>query len=312
MDSFDRTAEKKLDDSVLPGSHMKRVLITGANSYIGTSVENYLSRWPDQYHIDTVDMIDGSWRQMSFAGYDSVFHVAGIAHQDSGSISGKRQRLYYVVNTELAIETAAKAKADGVSQFIFMSSITVYGGDAKMGEVKVITRDTVPNPLGTYADSKLKAETGIIPLDDISFRVCILRPPMIYGPGSKGNYPILAKAARKLPFFPDIKNQRSMLFVGNLARYVKKVIDLQLSGVFFPQNAEYVCVSDMVRLISQAHGKNIRLTKVFNPILRLFSKISGLINKVFGNMVYEKSDEIIEGEVPFEESIKLTERGTKS
>lgn len=310
MNSFYRATEKQSEDIVLPGSQVKRVLITGANSYIGTSIESYLLQWPDQYHIDTIDMIDESWRQKSFAGYDSVFHVAGIAHQDTSAISGKRRRQYYAVNTDLAVETAEKAKSDGAGQFIFMSSIAVYGIFAKMGKTSIITRETVPNPSGAYADSKLKAEKGIEPLEDDAFHVCILRPPMVYGPGSKGNYLILAKAARKLPFFPDIKNQRSMLFVGNLARYVKKAIDYRLSGVCFPQNSEYVCVSEMVKQISEAHGRKIRLTKVFNPILRLFSKVVGLINKVFGGLVYEKTGERIEGEVPFEESIVLTERGT--
>ena len=102
---------------------MKRILITGANSYIGTSFEKYLKEnYPVQYQVDTVDMIDGSWREKSFAGYDSVYHVAGIAHSDNGKISEEKKKLYYAVNTELTVETAKKAKADGVKQFIFMSS----------------------------------------------------------------------------------------------------------------------------------------------------------------------------------------------
>lgn len=310
MNSFYRATEKQSEDIVLPGSQVKRVLITGANSYIGTSIESYLLQWPDQYHIDTIDMIDESWRQKSFAGYDSVYHVAGIVHRDTSAIGGVNRRHYYAVNTDLAIEVAMKAKADGVSQFIFMSSMAVYGSEAKIGETRIITRDTRLDPVSSYGDSKMQAEKGIEPLEDDAFHVCILRPPMVYGPGCKGNYPILAKAARKLPFFPDIKNQRSMLFVGNLARYVKKVIDHRQSGVFFPQNSEYVCVSDMVRQIAKTHGKTIRLTKMFNPILRLLSKVIGLVNKVFGSLMYEQEGERIEGEVPFEESIVLTERDT--
>ncbi len=164
---------------------MKRILITGANSYIGTSVEKHLLQWPEAYHVDTIDMVDGSWRKKSFEGYDSVFHVAGIAHQDSGKLTEERKQLYYKVNTDLTVDTAKKAKAEGVSQFIFMSSIIVYGASAKMGEKKVITRETKPAPEGAYGDSKLQAELGIQPLQDDTFKVCILRPPMIYGPGSR-------------------------------------------------------------------------------------------------------------------------------
>lgn len=139
---------------------MKRVLITGKGSYIGTSVEKYLTQWPDENQVDTIDMIDGSWWGKSFAGYGSVFHVAGIAHQDSRKISEERKKLYYAVNTDLTIETAKKAKADGVKQFIFMSSIIVYGLSAKIVETKVIIRDTVPASAGAYGGSKLKVELG--------------------------------------------------------------------------------------------------------------------------------------------------------
>lgn len=266
---------------------MKRILITGANSYIGTSFEKYMAQWPDVYLVDTIDMVDGSWRNQSFAGYDSVFHVAGIAHQDSGKITEERKQLYYRVNTGLTVETATKAKADRVPQFIFMSSIIIYGASAKIGRQKVITRETEPAPESAYGDSKLQAELGILPLGDASFKVCILRPPMIYGPGSKGNYPVLEKAALKLPIFPDIENQRSMLHINGLCAYVKQMIDLQVSGIHFPQNKEYVCTSRMVRSIAEENGRRIWLTRLFNPIIRLLSPVMPVIDKVFGNLVYD-------------------------
>lgn len=265
---------------------MKKILITGANSYIGTSVEKYLSQWPEAYHVDTIDMVDGSWRNKSFEGYDSVFHVAGIAHQDSGKITEERKQLYYKVNTDLTIDTAKKAKAEGVSQFIFMSSIIVYGASAKMGEKKVITRETKPAPAGAYGDSKLQAELGLNPLHSDTFKVCILRPPMIYGPGSKGNYPLLEKAALKLPFFPDVANERSMLHIDGLCAYVRQMVDIWASGIHFPQNPVYVCTSQMVREIALSTGRNIRMTKVFNPMLRLCSGRISIVDKIFGNLVY--------------------------
>lgn len=268
---------------------MKRILITGANSYIGTSVEKYLAQWPEEYHVDTIDMVDGSWREKSFAGYDSVFHVAGIAHQDSGKITEERKQLYYKVNTDLTIETSQKAKAEGVGQFIFMSSIIVYGASARMGEKKVITRDTVPAPVGSYGDSKLQAEKGIEPLNDVKFKVCILRPPMIYGPGSKGNYPLLEKAALRLPFFPDIQNERSMLHIDLLCSYIKGLIESQSAGIHFPQNPEYICTSKMVQEIARKHKRRIRMTRFFNPFLRFLSGRVSVVDKVFGNLTYESA-----------------------
>ena len=288
---------------------MKKVLITGADSYIGTSFEIYMEQF-DGYRIDTVDMIDGSWREKSFNGYDSVFHVAGIAHSDTGKVSEERKRFYYQINTDLTIETAKKAKEDGVRQFIFMSSAIVYGDSAPIGELRRITRDTPVSPANFYGDSKVQAENGLTKLADNSFHVVILRPPMIYGKGSKGNYPQLSKFAQKLPIFPNIKNERSMLYIGNLAEFVKLMIDNDENGVFYPQNSEYVATSDMVKAIARAHGKKVRLVKGTTVPLKAMSHVSGLVNKAFGNLSYDMNlSEYKQDYRKFslEESIKQTE-----
>lgn len=268
---------------------MKKILITGANSYIGTSFEKYMAQWPDQYQVDTVDMIDGSWRDKDFSGYDCVYHVAGIAHSDSGKISPEKAKLYYAVNTDLTVETAKKAKAEGVKQFIFMSSVIVYGESAPIGKSKVITKDTPVSPANSYGDSKVQAENGILPLNDDSFKVVVLRPPMIYGPGSKGNYPILSKLARKLPFFPAVDNQRSMLYIENLMEFVRLMVENEEQGIFWPQNAEYSNTTELVRLIAQTHGKKITVIPGFAWTLKLLSHATGLVNKAFGSLSYDQS-----------------------
>ena len=268
---------------------MKKVLITGANSYIGTSFERYMGKFPNDYQIDTIDMIDGTWREKSFSGYDVVYHVAGIAHSDNGKISKEKEQLYYRVNTDLTVETAKKAKEDGVKQFIFMSSAIVYGNSAPIGKKKTITIDTPLSPANCYGDSKVQAEKGILPLSDESFKVVILRPPMIYGKGSKGNYPILEKFARKLPIFPYVKNERSMLYIENLAEFVRLMIENEESGIFFPQNAEHSNTSELVKMIAAANGKKVRLIKGFTWALKLMGLFTGLVNKAFGSLSYEQS-----------------------
>ena len=271
---------------------MKKILITGANSYIGTSFEAWAKkRYPGEFEIDTVDMVDESWREKSFAGYDAVFHVAGIAHADVGHVSEERKAFYYKINRDLAIETARKAKEDGVSQFVFMSSMIVYGESAGLGKKKVITKDTKPHPANFYGDSKWQADKGVRKLADDSFHVAVLRPPMIYGKGSKGNYPLLAKMAKKLPVFPDIQNERSMLYIGNLCEFLCLLMQSGEGEIYFPQNAEYVRTSEMVRLIAKTAGHKIWITKLLNPAVWLAGKIpgkvSGMVNKAFGNMAYE-------------------------
>lgn len=268
---------------------MKKILITGANSYIGTSFEKYMSQWPDKYQVETIDMIDVSWREKSFSGYDVVYHVAGIAHSDNGKISAEKEKLYRSVNTDLTIETAKKAKADGVKQFIFMSSAIVYGDSAPIGKQKIITKDTPTNPANCYGDSKVQAELGILPLQDDLFKVCVLRPPMIYGKGSKGNFPQLEKFANKLRLFPYVKNQRSMLYIGNLVEFVRLMIENDESGIFWPQNKEYSNTSEVVKMIANAKGKKEGLVKGFGWLLKFVGLFTGLVNKAFGNLSYDQS-----------------------
>lgn len=276
---------------------MKKVLITGANSYIGTSFEQYMKQY-EGYQIDTLDMKDRNWKNYDFSNYDVVFHVTGIAHADTGHVSEETKKLYYKINTDLTIETAKKAKESNVKQFIYMSSIIVYGESVPYGKKKVISIDTKPSPANFYGDSKLQADIGLQELSDDKFKVCILRPPMIYGPGSKGNYPLLSKLAKKLPVFPDIKNERSMLFIGNLCFFIRLCIDERKAGIFFPQNAEYVSTSQLVKEIAKINGKNIKLTKVLNPFVLLAShtpgKLKQLCNKAFGNLIYDQQNIITE------------------
>lgn len=268
---------------------MKKVLITGANSYIGTSVEKYITEhYPDECTFETIDMIDGSWREKSFSGYDCVFHVAGIAHSDSGKISVEKEKLYRAVNTDLTIETAKKAKTDGVAQFIFMSSAIVYGESAKLGKKKVITKDTPYSPANCYGDSKVQAEIGLSELGDGSFKVVILRPPMIYGKDSKGNYPALRKFA-KFPLFPYVKNERSMLYIENLCEFVRLMIRNDESGIFFPQNSDYSNTTELIREIGKAHGKKVRLVKGFTWAVKFLGLFTGLVKKAFGNFTYDMS-----------------------
>lgn len=269
---------------------MKKILITGAGSYIGTSFENYINtNFPDKYTVDTVDMIGGGWKEKDFSPYDTVFHVAGIAHSDNGKIAPEKEKLYYSVNTELTSAAAEKAKSDGARQFIFMSSAIVYGNSAPIGKTKIITADTPVSPANCYGDSKVQAEKRLKLLEDENFKVVILRSPMIYGKGSKGNYPLLAKLALKLPFFPRVQNERSMLYIENLCEFVRLMIENEESGTFFPQNSEYSNTSELVEMIAAAHGKKIKLVGGFTRLLKIMSCFTGLVNKAFGNLTYERS-----------------------
>jgi len=217
---------------------MKRILITGANSYIGTSFEKWMQQFGDNYQIDTIDMHGDQWKEKDFSQYDSVFHVAGIAHADVSKVSEETKQLYYKVNCDLAVETAEKYKNDlngKNGQFIFMSSIIIYGEETNINKKRVITSETLPNPSNFYGDSKWKAEQKLTPLKSDTFKIVFIRPPMIYGEGSKGNYQLLVKIANWTPVFPNIKNERSMLNIYRLCDFIKLRVDFSDSGVFLPQ-----------------------------------------------------------------------------
>lgn len=295
----------------------KKVLITGANSYIGQSFEKYANEnYEDYFEIETIDMLNPLWRKMNFSEYDSVFHVAGLAHADVGNVSEEIKKKYYAVNTDLAIEVAKKSKEDGVRQFVFMSSMIIYGESAGYGKKKVITKETTPHPANFYGDSKWQADKGVRQLADSQFEVAVLRPPMIYGKGSKGNYPMLSKLAKTLPVFPDIDNQRSMLHIDNLCEFLCEIMLMNLGGIFMPQNKEYTKTSDMVQKIAEISGKKIWKTRLLVPFVYIGSKIpgkiSGLTNKAFGNMVYDQTlsryDGIEYQVVDLYESIRRTEK----
>lgn len=294
----------------------KKVLISGAGSYIGQSFIQYAKKhYPDNFEIEELDMTDAAWRDKDFSEYDVVYHVAGIAHADVGNVSEEIKSKYYEVNTGLAVEAAEKAKREGVKTFIFMSSMIVYGDSAPYGQQKVIDETTVPKPANFYGDSKLQADMAVRELADDTYKVIVLRPPMIYGKDSKGNYRTLAKLAKKLPIFPDVDNERSMLYIENLCEFLCQVMLLKPyhrnSVVLLPQNGEWTKTSDMVKAIAKASGKKITQLQCLAPAVWIGSKmpgkIGGLVNKAFGNSCYLHGISKYEGidyqKSPFLESV---------
>ncbi len=274
---------------------MKKVLITGAKSYIGESVKDYLLNNNAEYDVEIKDTFGWEPKASDFNGFDVVFNVAGIAHIKETS---QNRHLYFDVNRDLVIKIATAAKEAGVKQFILLSTMSVYG--LLVGH---ITKDTPVNPVNSYGKSKAEADEAIFKLADEDFKFACLRPPMVYGKGCKGNYQSLRKFALKSPIFPNYSNQRSMIYIGNLCEFVKNCIDYEMSGLFFPQNEEYTVTSNMVKDIADNNGKKIKLTKAFNWLIKIV-RVS-VVKKVFGNLTYEKTD--IVSRYNFEESINLTE-----
>ena len=286
-------------ESVEVDKHLyRKVLITGAGSYIGCSFKQYAQEYyPENFSIDELSLRDESWKEKNFSDYDVVYHVAGIAHADVGKVLEKTKEKYYQINTDLSIAVAKKAKEEGVKCFVFMSSMIVYGDSAPVGKKKIIDETTVPIPANFYGDSKLQADVAVRELADDKFKVIVLRPPMIYGRGSKGNYPLLAKLAKLSPIFPDVKNERSMLYIENLCELLCQTFLLKSfkrnTIVLIPQNKEWVSTTKMIKTIAKVNGNIIYLSRFLVPFIYILQYIPGTVGKMahksFGNYCYKKN-----------------------
>lgn len=325
------TGRERMLQSLSNPDRSFKILITGEHSYVGEQVERYLEEYnaklfPNEagkkrYRIDTISLFGEEWKKKDFSEYDVVFHVAGIAHGrvKENTVEGRKQ--YFTVNRDLAYQLALKAKAEGVSQFIFMSTMAVYGGNKEQR----ITKDTIPSPSSAYGESKLQAEWLIAELEEDQFKVAILRPPMIYGKGCKGNYNTLAKIAKISLVFPEVRNKRSMLYIRNLCEFIRIIMEDKACGVFYPQNKEYVNTSDFVKLIRKAHRKSLILLPGGDILLSGMKKLPGVLGektkKAFGSLVYDRALSIYKNTAgeeveywlsDFEESVIESEASTRN
>lgn len=286
---------------------MKKILITGQNSYIGNAFIEYIQSRQDasEYEIEKISLRQASWRKTGWAVYDVVIHVAGIAHSDIKRASEEIKKQYYTVNRDLAIEAARKARKEEVRQFIYLSSMIVYGNSGG------INNKTHPKPENFYGDSKWQGEQQLIQMNSPDFKVVIVRPPFVYGRGSKGNYPLLAKLSKVTPVFPRYENKRSMIYIENLCEFLRLLIMKEKDGVYHPQNKEIVSTAELVQIISEATGHVICFTCLFNYFIKLLERRRGLVKKIFGSFyyvpelsVYEEMDYQL---YSLEESIRKTE-----
>lgn len=292
----------------------KRILVAGRNSYIGSSFVRYAEEhYGEALLADTAGMRDGGWRMKDLSNYEAVLYAAGIAHADVEHVTEEQKREYYRVNTGLALEVARRAKEAGVGQFVFLSSMIVYGSR------EYVTRETVPKPENFYGDSKWQADQGVRELADGEFRVAVLRLPLVYGYGSKGNYPVLSGLARKLPVFPKVRNRRSMLYIENLCEFLCCLVQDGRGGIFFPQDREWVCTGSLVKEIAGCWGHPIWVTPLLAPFAaagkHFPGKVGKLCRKAFGSSCYDL--EMSEAEwnyrvADWKESVRRTESVRKS
>lgn len=264
-----------------------RVLITGSGSYIGRNIKAWLER-TGHIIVDELDMRDPAWIDYDFRSYDTVIHVAAIVHKKKEKIPWST---YYKVNTILPYKVAIKAKDSHVEQFIFLSTMAVYGEGKKLPLGNIIDEKTSIKPNSFYGRSKLEAEKKLIKLNSQSFRVSIVRPPNIYGYGCPGNYiNSFVKLVKLTPVIPvTFTNcKQGFLYIDNLSRFIYQLIKDRREGIFHPQDGDGISTFALLAEIADIYQKRVLYSLRIGRIISHFHKLPVII-KIFGGVSYSTS-----------------------
>lgn len=240
-----------------------KLLLTGSNGFVGSY---FLEKYSDKYEIKKFSFLNDNFEELRLDDIDVVIHLSAFVHQ----MGGASFEVYEKINVIQTVELAQKAKRAGVKQFLFMSTVKVYGEEADI----VYTENSACNPKDEYGKSKLKAERELLKLEDKSFKISIIRTPIVYGFGAKANIKNLIDLVKKAPLLPfgEIQNRRSMVFVGNLCHLIDEVITQRQDGIFLASDDEPLSTTRFIELIAKSLGKRIILVKIpfFESLLKLF------------------------------------------
>ncbi|MFU0826455.1 MAG: UDP-glucose 4-epimerase [Lachnoclostridium sp.] len=263
---------------------MKKILLIGANSYIGKSFENYIKNVNGTYiQIDKVSAANGQWKSVDLSLYDSIVMLSAIVHHKEHKYM---KELYMEVNCKLPVQIAINAKNAGVKQFIFLSTAAVYGSQNEK-----ITIESTPQPETLYGLSKFEAEKQLNALRSDNFKIAIIRSPKVYGEGCKGNFSKLEKFIMHVPIFPNFHNKQSMIHIENLCEHIKYLIDNISDGLFLPQDNTYMDIANFVVEMRAKKGKKTILIPGFTWMIRIAMKYSSTVKKVFGDFYYAENKE---------------------
>ncbi|CAM3609660.1 NAD-dependent epimerase/dehydratase family protein [Arcobacter aquimarinus] len=282
---------------------IKNLLITGSTGYLGSS---FINQHKNKYLFEKFSLLNQKIEDINFDRIDIILHCAALVHQKVEHSYEK----YHDINVEYPVKLAKLAKQNGVKQFVFISTIAVYGE-----EEEKLDENNICNPITPYGKSKLEAEKELLKLIDDNFVVSIIRPPMIYGKNAPGNIDSLIKLVKKIPIIPldKIENKRSFISIQNLCFIVDEVITQQKAGIFLVSDDESLSTSRLIELIAKNLDKKIYLIKVpfFESLLKILKP--SFHKRLYGSLEVDNSitkDKLnLKNPYSVEEAIKLMIKG---
>ncbi len=234
--------------------HSKNILLTGASGFIGSY---FLKHYSSVFSINNFSFLKNDIDALNLNKIDSVVHCAALVHQM------KREPDYdefYRANVLNTVELAVKAKKNNVKQFIFLSSVKVYGEES----ITPYNEKSPTNPQDSYGKSKLEAEKRLLSLKDENFNISIIRLPLVYGKGVKANFNNLISLVSKFNIIPLglIKNKRSLVYVGNVCDTIFRIIKFNKGGIFLASDDCALSTSELITNIAKALNKKILLLHI--------------------------------------------------
>jgi nucleoside-diphosphate-sugar epimerase len=261
---------------------MKKVLIAGANSFVGRIFLKY-----SQYkNADEISLVENKPEDIDFGKYDVVLHLAAIVHQSKKIPDSE----YYRVNKDLCLRVAENAKKAGVKQFVFLSTLKVYGEFVPFSEIRNESSKCFPDD--AYGRSKFEAEIGLKELEDPDFIISIIRTPLVYGEGVKANMLSIVKLIDFLPVLPfgSVLNKRNFTYAENLIGYIDKIIEKRASGIFIAMDERAISTTELVIYLAKSLGKNVilfKLPQIFIKIGAFFKP--GIFDRLYGSLEFENN-----------------------
>lgn len=263
----------------------KTLMITGASGFIGS---NFIKRYKEKYNIIPMDLLKVKPEEIDFNGVDTVLHLAALVHQMQGAPREK----YFEVNTKLTKKVAEEAKKQGIKHFVFYSTVKVYGYDGDLyNHSMILNEESECNPVNDpYGENKWEAEKILKALENSNFKVGIIRPPMVYGKGVKGNMESLIKFVKLLPIlsFNYDKNRRSLVNIENLMYLTTLVIDKEAQGIFLPLDEKNISLKEIVVGIEKAYSLKRINVSMIQPIFWLLTKVKpNIMVRLFGTLQFD-------------------------